>query len=75
MPPTLERAADASLFTREELDDVLALGTEICDYIERCRTGLQLDGGIRAGVDHILRNGALPLLSRRPKELLSAAET
>lgn len=66
----LERAASDELFTKEELDAVLALGEQICDYIERCRTGLHLDGGIRAGVEHMLRRGALPLLARRPKELL-----
>lgn len=66
----IERAAREDLFTREELDEVLKLGTDICDYIEKCRTGLQLDGGIRAGVDYLLRNHALPLLARRPKELV-----
>ena len=70
----IKRAAADNLFTQEELDDVLKLGQDICDYIEKCCTKLQLDGGIRAGVDHILRNSALPLLSRRPKELIVSME-
>lgn len=71
----LERAADDKLFTSEELTAVLQLGEELCDYIERCRRSdrLQLDGGIRAGVDHILRTKAMPMLAQRAKALLAAA--
>lgn len=68
----LERAADAELFTQEELRSVNGLGDEVCDYIERCRTKLALDGGIRAGVDHHIRQKVLPMLAARAKELLAA---
>lgn len=74
MGERIERAASDKLFTSEELTSVLKLGDEICDYIERCRTDLRLDGGIRSGVDHILRQKALPMLAQRPKELRAFGE-
>lgn len=67
----LERAASDKLFTDEELRLAFRLGEEICDYIERCRPDVRLPGAIRAGVDHIVRERALPMLSKRPKELLT----
>lgn len=68
----LERAADAESFTQEELRAVNGLGDVVCNYIERCRTKLALDGGIRAGVDHHIRQKVLPMLAARAKELLAS---
>lgn len=67
----VERAANGELFTLEELEAVNKLGDVVCDYIERCRTKLQLDGGIRAGVDGHLRKAVLPMLSSRARAVLS----
>lgn len=52
------------VYQLEELELVAKLAEDICDYIERCRTGLQLEGGIRAGVHHHLREKMLPLMGR-----------
>ena len=66
LSPTLLRLVVDSIYSGEELTAVGKIADEVFDYVERCRTGLQLEGGIRAGVDHIIRNAALPLLSQRP---------
>lgn len=67
MQTAITRESREDLFSGEELAAANKLGDEVCDYIERCRTDLHLDGAIRAGVDHIIRKTALPWLSQRPK--------
>ena len=52
------------VFKAEELESVARLAEEICDYVERCRTGLQLEGAIREGVHYKLREKILPLMGR-----------
>lgn len=69
----VSRESREDLFGGEELAAANKLGGAICDYIERCRTGLQIDGGIRAGVDSIIRKEALPWLSQRPKIIAAHA--
>lgn len=68
----VSRESADNLFGGEELAAASKLGDDICDYIERCRTGLQLDGAIRAGVDHMIRKDALGWLAQRPKIIAEA---
>lgn len=67
----IARESRDSLFSGGELAAASKLEDEICDYVERCRTGLRLDGSIRAGVGYIIRKAALPWLSQRPKIIAS----
>lgn len=66
----LERAADAELFTGEELDTVYQISIAVVEYIEKARPSIKFDGGVMAGIDHTIRSRVLPLLAKRPKELL-----
>jgi hypothetical protein len=65
----LTRAASDGVYDSAELREMLATSKEIADYVERA-TGRNIDGAIRGGIDHILRERMLPFLSRRPKDLL-----
>lgn len=67
----LTRAATDGSYAGEELRDMLAAAAEVADYIERA-TGRRIDGAIRSGIDHIMRERMLPFLTRRPKDLLRA---
>lgn len=71
----ITRESRDGLYSGEELNAVNALGDLVCDYIERCRTKLQLDGAIRAGVDHHIREKVLPMLSQRPKLIAASLKT
>lgn len=53
------------LFTREELEAAYSISKKVIEYIELCRPDFRIDGGVAAGIDHIIRTDALPLLSMR----------
>jgi hypothetical protein len=55
-------------YSGAELVAASDLGEEICDYLERGRTGLRIDGALRGGVAHIIRTKALPWFGQRAKD-------
>jgi hypothetical protein len=66
----IERTARAGVFSGEEIQAMLATGLDVATYIERA-CSIKISGAILTGIESILRDRMLPMLSERPRAVLA----